>query len=112
MYVSFAKAVSHPSVNVRRKIHFNHKNKISEDKLHYFCDLQSFLTSGKYIAQRNAKCQYEIILKFKYLTAASIGINFFFSDFLYIGLHFRLSLEFFSAVKSFFKAQYQTSFWA
>ena len=77
MYVALAKAISHPSVNVRRKIHLNHKNKIAEDQLYFFCDLHSFLTSGKYTAERNAKCQYEIILKFKYLTAASIGIKSF-----------------------------------
>lgn len=76
MYAALAKATSHPHVNIRRKIHLNHKNKIA-DQFYFFCALLSFLTSGRYTAQRNAECQYEIILKFKYLTAASIGIKSF-----------------------------------
>lgn len=75
--MALEKPVSHPSVYVRWQIHLNHKNKIAEDQLHFLCDLQSFLISGKYTAQRNAKCLYEIILKFKYLTAAGIGMKSF-----------------------------------
>lgn len=97
MYAALAKATSHPRVNIRRKIHLNHKNKIA-DQFYFFCALLSFLTSGRYTAQRNAECQYEIILKFKYLTAASIGIKFFLR-FPLLWASFQALTTVFSAVK-------------
>lgn len=74
--MALEKAISHPSAHVRWQIHLNH-NKAAENQLNYFCDLQSFLISGKYTAQINSKWLYEIIFKFKYLTAASIGMKYF-----------------------------------
>lgn len=74
--MALGKTISHPSAYVRWQIHLNH-NKAAENQLNFFCDLQSFLISGKCTAQINGRWLYEIILKFKYLTAASIGMKSF-----------------------------------
>lgn len=56
-----------------------------------------FLSAENVSAQINAKWLYEIILKFKYLAAASIGMKSFSQT--SFTFYFRFSLAFLSAVK-------------
>lgn len=78
------KPVSHPSVYVIWKIHLNHNNKVAENELHFFCDLQSFLISRKYICTN--KCQMAIWDNFiiQIFGCCQYWNEIFFSDFLYI----------------------------
>lgn len=78
------KPISHPSVYVRWKIYLNHNNKVTENQLHFFCDLQSFLISRKHICTNKRQIAMWDNFKIQIFGCCQYWNEIFFSDFLYI----------------------------